>query len=56
MLHGLIVLLSKASDKDPHSLASYRPITLLNCDYRLLAQVLCTRLAAPHSGMRPTAW
>ena len=47
MLQGLIVLLSKGSDKDPHSLASYRPITLLNCDYRLLARVLCTRLAAP---------
>lgn len=48
MLVGLIVLLFKGGpERDVRDLASYRPITLLNCDYRLLARVLCARLASP---------
>ena len=42
---GLITVLHKAGDRsDP---ANYRPITLLNSDYRLLAKVLVHRLS-PH--------
>ncbi len=42
---GLITVLHKAGDRvDP---ANYRPITLLNTNYRLLAKVLANRLA-PH--------
>ena len=42
---GLITVLHKSGDRaDP---ANYRPITLLNTDYRLLAKVLVHRLA-PH--------
>ena len=51
MLMGLIVLLYKGGDKDPCDLASYRPITLLNCDYRLLARLLCARFAGPLSSV-----
>lgn len=48
MLVGLIVLIFKGgAERDVRDLASYRPITLLNCDYRLLARVLCSRLASP---------
>ena len=48
MLVGLIVLVFKGgAERDVRDLASYRPITLLNCDYRLLARVLCSRLASP---------
>ncbi|GAB4814242.1 hypothetical protein N2152v2_001288 [Parachlorella kessleri] len=47
MLVGLIVLIHKGGGKEARDLASYRPITLLNCDYRLLARVLCSRLAGP---------
>ena len=47
MMVGLIVLIFKGGDRDPCNLASYRPITLLNNDYRLLARVLCSRFARP---------
>jgi exonuclease III len=48
MLVGLIVLIFKGgAERDVRDLASYRPITLLNCDYRLLARTLCARLAPP---------
>lgn len=51
MLVGLIVLIYKGGGKDPCNLASYRPITLLNTDYRLLARVLCSRFASPLSSV-----
>ena len=44
---GLIVLLAKPGAADPRLLSSHRPITLLNCDYRLLARVLLARFAVP---------
>lgn len=47
MLTGLIIMLYKGGGKDATTLASYRPITLLNCDYRILARLLCSRLAGP---------
>lgn len=47
MLVGLVVLLHKGGGKDARDFSSYRPITLLNCDYRLLARVLCARFAGP---------
>ena len=47
MLAGLIVLLLKPGAIDARDLASFRPITLLNTDYRLLARVLVGRLAGP---------
>ena len=43
---GMITLLPKSGDPlDPRN---KRPITLLNVDYKLLAKVLCNRLAMPH--------
>ena len=47
MLVGLIVLVLKEGKTDLTDLASRRPITLLNCDYRLLARVLSARYASP---------
>jgi hypothetical protein len=47
MLAGLIVLLLKPGADDARDLASFRPITLLNTDYRLLARVLVARLDGP---------
>jgi exonuclease III len=44
--HGLIVLLHKAG-KPRQRVDSYRPITLLNCDYKLVARILTTRLGSP---------
>lgn len=41
-LHGAITVLPKRGD--PSNPANYRPITLLNSDYRLLARVLANRL------------
>jgi exonuclease III len=48
MLLGLIVLIYKgAAAGERHSPSSYRPITLLNCDYKLLAHVMCVRFGRP---------
>ena len=41
---GIITLLYKGDDKPADQLASFRPITLLNTDYKLLARVLVRRL------------
>lgn len=41
---GVITLLHKGGDKPADALASFRPITLLNADYKLVARVLVTRL------------
>lgn len=41
-LEGVIVLCKKNSDHS--SIKSFRPITLLNCDYKLLARILKARL------------
>ena len=43
---GIIVLLHKGGDKPVDDAASYRPITLLNTDVKLLARVLVGRMAA----------
>jgi hypothetical protein len=42
-LFGVVVAIFKKGD--PTDPANYRPITLLNSDYRLLARVLATRIA-----------
>ena len=39
---GLITLLFKKGD--PHELKNWRPITLLNCDYKIMAAVLAARV------------
>jgi hypothetical protein len=41
---GLITLLHKGGDKPADQVASYRPITLLNSDVKLLARVLVGRM------------
>lgn len=46
-LAGLIVLLRKSADADPRGLGNLRPITLLDCDYRILARVIAARMARP---------
>jgi hypothetical protein len=43
---GIIVLLHKGGGKPVADAASYRPITLLNTDVKLLARVLVSRMAA----------
>jgi hypothetical protein len=45
MRTGIITLLHKGGNKAEDSLDSFRPITLLNSDYKLLAKVLVTRLS-----------
>lgn len=37
---GIVTLLHKGGDKSVDELSSFRPITLLNCDYKLIARVL----------------
>lgn len=54
---GLLITIFKSGD--PHSPSNYRPITLLNVDYRLLAKVLASRLSSPLSrviGFEQTAF
>ena len=47
MQQGLLALLPKGGTRDPRSLASWRPITLLNTDHRILSRVLFERYAGP---------
>lgn len=50
MLHGIIVLVYKGAKAGPRTRAAcYRPLTMLNCDYKLLAKALALRFAAPLS-------
>ena len=42
---GVITLIHKGGAKPRDAVASYRPITLLNCDYKLLARVFVQRLS-----------
>lgn len=44
---GVIVPLYKGKGLPRDSLSSYRPITLLNCDYKLCARVVSDRLQGP---------
>ncbi|BDA44966.1 probable transposon TX1 uncharacterized 149 kDa protein [Coccomyxa sp. Obi] len=44
MLQGRIILLYKGKGADRASPASYRPITLLNTDYKLAARTVASRL------------
>ena len=48
---GLIVLLHKGGDKPWDDPDSYRPITLLNCDLKLVAKVMVLRLGEPLDGV-----
>ena len=41
---GLIVLIYKEGDKDRADPDSYRPITLLNCDVKLVAKIMVQRM------------
>jgi exonuclease III len=41
---GIVTLLHKGEGKPVDELSSFRPITLLNCDYKILARVLVHRL------------
>ena len=43
MTQAIISVLLK-KDKDPLLCGSYRPISLLNCDYKILTKILATRL------------
>jgi hypothetical protein len=44
---GLITLIYKGGGKSRDSCDSYRPITLLNCDYKLVARIIATRMGSP---------
>ena len=41
---GMITLLSKPG-KDHHFAATYTPITLLNCDYKIISKVIVHRIS-----------
>ena len=47
MRQGIITLIFKGGTKDRRDPGSYRPITLLNTDYKLIAKVLAARIAGP---------
>ena len=47
MRSGRITLLYKGKGADRTLPSSYRPITLLNCDYKLAAAAIAARLGAP---------
>ena len=64
LLQGRITLLYKGKGADRESPASYRPITLLNTDYKLAARALASRLGpllnhvvdATQTGFLPKRW
>ncbi|CAL8470818.1 g10360 [Coccomyxa elongata] len=64
LLQGRITLLYKGKGADRESPASYRPITLLNTDYKLAARTLASRLGpvlnhvvdATQTGFLPKRW
>ncbi|PNW85713.1 hypothetical protein CHLRE_03g208554v5 [Chlamydomonas reinhardtii] len=41
---GIITLIYKGKSLDRAELASYRPITLLNCDFKMVSKAVCARL------------
>jgi Reverse transcriptase (RNA-dependent DNA polymerase) len=47
LLMGLIVLIYKQGGKPRDCIDSYRPITLLNCDVKLVAKVMARRFGVP---------
>ena len=51
MCAGLIVLLHKGGGKPQDQLSSYRPLTLLNADCKVLSKVVTCRLAGPLDGV-----
>ena len=61
---GIITLLHKGEGKPVDELSSFRPITLLNCDYKILARVLVQRLTplvstvvdSTQTAFRPGRW
>lgn len=48
---GIITLIFKGDDKAPDDPDSYRPITLLNTDVKLVAKVLAMRMGGPLDGI-----
>ena len=64
LMQGRITLLYKGKGADRESPASYRPITLLNTDYKLAARTLASRLGpvlnqvvdATQTGFLPKRW
>ena len=51
--HGIVVPIYKGGDSVLTLAASYRPITLLNTDYRILSRILCARFTAALDGAVP---
>ena len=51
MRSGRITLLYKGKGADRTQPGSYRPITLLNCDYKIAAAAIAARLGAPLSSV-----
>ena len=51
MRSGRITLLYKGKGADRTQPRSYRPITLLNCDYKIAAAAIAARLGAPLSSV-----
>lgn len=46
---GVVIMLHKGAGKPRDDLANYRPITLLNCDVKLVAKVMVQRWGVPLS-------